>query len=289
MKCTKIFSIVCMLLLSTICLPQAGWAQSPQKLGKVKSALITEISGITPYGYGEGYFWVHNDSGDGPFVYLIDSTANLKVKVEVEGVKFTDVEDIARFQVDDKKYLVLADIGNNLRNREILSLYVIEEPQVTISKSLNTIRVPLLKEIKVRYSDKRRDAEAIFVDPTDHQLYITSKRDFESTVFSLPLDLNGSTAHTLRPLLTLPFTFTTSADISGDRKYIVAKNLTTIYMWERQNGQSVIETMSQTPQIIPYIIEPQGEAICFDLYNRFLYTISERPFGLDSYLYKYEF
>src|SRR5690606_16754558 len=145
------------------------------------------------------------------------------------------------------------------RNREILSLYVIEEPQVTIYKSLNKIRVPLLKEIKVRYSDKRRDAEAIFVDPTDHQLYITSKRDFESTVFSLPLDLNGSTAHTLRPLLTLPFTFTTSADISGDRKYIVAKNLTTIYMWERQNGQSVIETMSQTPQIIPYIIEHKGK------------------------------
>lgn len=287
--CIKLFFYVGILLLCTIGLPQVGWAQNPQKLGKVKSALITEISGIAPYGNKEGYFWVHNDSGDGPFVYLIDSTANLKVKVEVEGVKFTDVEDIARFQIDNKKYLVLADIGNNLRNREILSLFVIEEPQAVIAKDLNTMKVPLLKEIKIRYRDKRRDAEGIFVDPSDLQLYIISKRDFESTVFSLPLDLNGPTAHTLRPLVTLPFTFTTSADISGDGKYIVAKNLTTIYMWERQIGRSVIETMSQTPQIIPYVIEPQGEAICFDLNNRFLYTISERPFGLDSYLYKYEF
>lgn len=263
------------------------YGQNPQRLGKVTSAAITEISGIVPYGFEEGYFWVHNDSGDGPNIYLIDSKASLKVRVEVEGLKAIDIEDIGRFQLNDKKYLLLADMGNNLRDREILSLYIIEEPKLNFNVS--SIKVPLVKELKYRYSDKRRDAEALFVDPLDLQVYILSKRDFESTVFSFPIDLKSNQVNVLKPLQTLPFTFTTAADISSDGKYILAKNLTHIYFWERKNKESIIESFQSEPKIIPYQIEPQGEAICFDLKKRFFYTISERPFGLDSYLYRYDF
>ena len=272
------------LLLSSI-----SYAQSPQKLGKVTSAAITEISGIVPYYFSKGYFWVHNDSGDDANIYLIDSTASLKVTVQIEGVKAIDIEDIARLKIGNDHFLILADIGNNQRKREELSLYVIKEPKIDFSTKLTSLKVPLYQEIKIKYADKRRDAEAILVDPLDNQVYILSKRDLESTVFSLPLHTNNAKVHVLQPMLTLPFTFTTGADISADGKYIVAKNLTTVFLWERSHSASILETLKQTPRNIPYTIEPQGEAICFDLYNRFLYTISERPFGLDSYLYKYDF
>jgi len=270
-------------------LTSISYAQSPQMLGIVSSAAITEISGIVPYNFSKGYFWVHNDSGDDANIYLIDSTASLKVTVYIDGINETDIEDVAKFKVGDEHFLILADIGNNRRNREELSLYVIKEPQIDLNTKLTSLKVTLHREIKIKYADKRRDAEAIFVDPLDNQVYILSKRDLESTVFALPLHTNNAEVHVLQPMLTLPFTFTTAADISEDGKFIVAKNLTTVFLWERRNSASILETLKQTPRNIPYTIEPQGEAICFDLYNRFLYTISERPFGLDSYLYKYDF
>lgn len=289
MKVIRICISIWVMLIGPIGISSMLYAQQPQKLGKVRSAAITEISGIIPYSYQSGYFWVHNDSGDGPYIYLIDSTASLKAKVEIEGAKFTDIEDVGRFESKGKNYLVLADIGNNQRKRTTLSLFIIEEPNIQANEKTRTVKAKLVKEIKFRYKDKNRDAEAIFIDPKDNSLYIISKRDFESAVFRIPFDLEGVNTYSVEPLLTLPFTFTTAADISSDGKYIVAKNLTTIYFWERGVNQSVIQALSQKPKTIPYIVEPQGEAICFDLHNRFLYTISERPFGLDSYLYKYDF
>lgn len=263
--------------------------QQPLKLGKVTSSSITEISGIVPYSYDTGYFWVHNDSGDDAYIYLIDSVASLRTKVKVEGAKFIDIEDIARFSKDGKSFLLIADIGNNLRNREILNLYIIEEPKIGTINHTNTLNVSVHKEIKIKYADKRRDAEAIFVDPVDNQVYIVSKRDFQSVVFSLQLDIVSDSIQILEPKLELPFTFATAADISTDGKNIVIKNLTQVFLWDRDLNASIIQTLKNDPRHIPYVIEPQGEAICFDLLNRYLYTISERPFGLESYLYKYEF
>ena len=274
-----------------LCLLYIGfaYAQKPIKLGKIKSSSIAEVSGITPYGFKNGYFWVHNDSGDGPYIYLIDSVASLKMKVKVKGFNPVDIEDIARFKLNGFSYLLLADIGNNLRKRDTLSLYIIEEPNVEKMKEKGNISVNLFHEIKITYADKRRDAEAVFVDPLNQQIYIVSKRDFKSTVFCLPIDLKNSNVQVLKPMITLPFTFATAADISPDGKYIVVKNLTKVYLWERENKKTVIEAFNTIPKEIPYIIEPQGEAVCFDLNNKYLYTISERPFNLDSYLYKYQF
>lgn len=264
-------------------------AQQPVKLGKVTHSVISEISGIIPYSYAKGYFWVNNDSGDGPYIYLIDSLAKLRVKVEIEGVNAIDVEDIARFRMNNENYLLIADMGNNLRDREVLSLYVVKEPKVAIGAEIKTVKIQLEKEVKFKYADKRRDAEALFVDPIDNKVYILSKRDFESTIFSFPLQLNDNSVQVLQPQHSLTFTFTTAADISPDGKYIVAKNLSQVYFWERNAGETILQTLKKTPKNIPYVVEPQGEAICFDLDNRFLYTISERPFGLDSYLYRYDF
>lgn len=264
-------------------------AQEPRKLGKVTSAAITEISGIVPYSYAKGHFWVHNDSGDGAFIYLIDSTASLQAKVEINGIKAIDVEDIAKFEIAGENYLLIADMGDNLRKRDTLSLYVIKEPKLASNSPDQTLKVNVVQHIKFKYADKKRDAEALFVDPLYNKVYIISKRDFESTVFSFPLDLSKNAVHTLSPLLAMPFTFATSADISKDGRHIVIKNLTNVYLWERKTDESILQTLKKLPIKIPYIIEPQGEAICFDLESRYLYTISERPFGLDSYLYMYHF
>lgn len=268
----------------------ASYGQA-EKLGKVRSSAITEISGISSYSYKKGYFWVHNDSGDKAQVYLIDSLASVKGIVKLKGVNAIDCEDISKFVLNGKAYLLLADIGNNLRNREVLTIYMFPEPELEVGNGVVNLEVADIIKIPFKYADKKRDAEAIFVDQEDEKLYIVSKRDFHSTVFSLPLNTiqDESKVHVLEPLLLLPFTFVTGADMRVDGSHIVIKNLTNVYLWERSAGTSVINTLSQPYESIPYIIEPQGEAICFDPNERYFYTISERPLGLDSYLYRYKF
>lgn len=265
-------------------------AQQPQKLGKLTSAALTEVSGMIPSQRQAGNFWVHNDSGDQSAIYLINQQAQLTATALLEGVQLRDAEDIAKLSIAGTPYLLLADMGNNLRNRDTLSLYLFEEPLISANRSDYRIPSEKIREIKFRYSDKKRDAEALFVDPVDNAVYIISKRDFKSTIFKLSAaDIDKDIVHQLSPQLELPFTFATAADSSPSGSHILVKNLSHVYLWERKEGESVINSMKRPYKSIPYAVEPQGEAICFDRDGPYFYTISERPLGLDSYLYKYEY
>lgn len=263
-------------------------SQERVQLGKVKSPLLQEISGITPSYNHKGYFWVHNDSGDEARIYLLDSSVNLRCVVELEGVNIIDAEDVSSFLVNGIPHILLADIGNNLRNRDTLSLYLFKEPALDAIDKKYVIAKNDIVEIKFRYADKKRDAEAIFVNPSELEAYIVSKRDFKSMLFKLSLsDAAIQVVQSVSPILEFPFTFVTGADFSNDGRYIIIKNLTSIYVWERMYAQPISSVLSSVGKKYSYIAEPQGEAICFDPYNRFFYTISERPLGLDAYLYRY--
>lgn len=265
-------------------------AQEPVSMGKLTSAALTEVSGITPSYRNPSSFWVHNDSGDQSAIYLINSQALLTATVLLEDVKLIDAEDIAHLEIGGKPYLLLADMGNNLRDRDTLSLFLFEEPLVEPGHDNYRIAKEKITEIKFRYTDKRRDAEALFVDPLDNTIYIISKRDFKSTVFKLSeTDFLTPTTHELVAQLELPFTFVTAADIAPNGQYILIKNLTNIFMWERKEHDDLIGTLRTRFKSVAYQPEPQGEALCFDPVYRFFYTISERPFGLDAYLYRYDY
>ncbi|MFD2554706.1 hypothetical protein [Sphingobacterium tabacisoli] len=265
-------------------------AQEPVKMGKLKSPKLTEVSGIVSSCTHSNLFWVHNDSGDKANIYLIDTLADLKATVHLAGINVVDAEDIASLMIDGVPYLLLADMGNNLRNRDTLSLFLFKEPVLDkLNKSYVVAREDIM-EIKFRYKDKRRDAEALFVDPIDNMIYIISKRDFRSTLFRMSFsDAKLGAVLELSPLMQLPLTFATAADIRQDGRYIAIKNLTSIFLWRRDENQDILSALKRPYTLAPYEIEPQGEAICFDRNKRRFYTISERPFGLDSYLYAYEY
>lgn len=260
-------------------------------LAKVVDPKLGEISGIVPSTTLLNHFWVHNDSGDGASIYLIDTLGKLRYEVVLEDVKAVDFEDIAWLNVDGIPHLLVADIGNNRKDREVLSLYLFEEPTLTgdcKKPSKIVISRSDIKEIKIRYVDKKRDAEAIFVDPIDNQVWIISKRDLHVHLFSFTISDQETGIVNLYPKATLPFTFITAADISDDGSQIVMKSLVQIYHWDRQQESSILKTLSKPFRTIPYTVEPQGEAIAFDKNNADFYSISERALGMDAYLYKYE-
>lgn len=257
-------------------------------LGKLRDGKLQELSGLKQSILHSNMFWVHNDSGDSSRIFLIDNEAQLKGEYMLAGVDAKDVEDIAIFQHDGKSFVVLADIGDNRAVRSEIMLYVFAEPEWNAGQSAYTIPRQAIRTIRLKYADKPRDAEAIFVDPIDGRGYLIAKRDFHVGVY--PVDLHAKKvdeAQLLKQLVQLPLTFITAADISADGRFLLLKNLTGVFLWERQNDESMRQLFTRAYIQLPYAPEPQGEAICFGTENSIFYTISERPFGLDSYLYRY--
>ena len=80
----------------------------------------------------------HNDSGDGPNLYTIDASGRLLATFQIAGAEARDWEDMSSGPcVGDLApagaaappvCLYLADIGDNDRVREWLTVYVVVEP-----------------------------------------------------------------------------------------------------------------------------------------------------------------
>ncbi|MDM1296390.1 hypothetical protein HX021_19060 [Sphingobacterium sp. N143] len=255
-------------------------------LGELVDPELKEVSGIVAASTKER-FWVHNDSGDGANIYLIDSNAKLMKTFTLEGVDVVDCEDIDRVQIDHKNFLVLADIGDNLGKRNWLCLYMFPEPAIG-----DAIVIPKqsVKTIFLKFPGQRHlDAESIMIDPLDNMLYVISKREFHSTVYRASVFANQKQQYfTLNKTVELPFTFATAAAIDPTGKEVLIKNITHIFYWKRKNGEPLTSILRQKPVVLPYQVEPQGEALTFDTEGEGFYTISERPFGLKSYLYFFE-
>ncbi|MVZ67117.1 hypothetical protein GQF61_14745 [Sphingobacterium sp. DK4209] len=259
-----------------------------QTLGKASHPALSEISGIIASRQYPGKYWVHNDSGDSGRIFLIDSVANLQCEFYLEGVHAVDVEDIAWVNNAGRNYILLADIGDNQAKRSEIKLYYFEEPKLSHGKRLDSIPASQIQEFTLRFPDKSRDAEAIFVDPIDQRFYLISKRDFYSTLYTADIFQNKQGKYTLKKLLELPFTFITASDITSTGDALIMKNLTQIFFWERNPKESILSTLKKPYKRVAYQVEPQGEAIAFDLKPNNFVTISERPFGLDAYLYQYK-
>ncbi|HBI87190.1 MULTISPECIES: hypothetical protein [Sphingobacterium] len=255
-------------------------------LGELTDPQLKEVSGITP-AYQEGNFWVHNDSGDGATIYLIDRQAKLLKKFSLEGVSVVDCEDIDRVKIGDTYFLVLADIGNNAGKRTWTCLYVFPEPQ---ADDPGLIPKKSIRAIFLKFPGQQRlDAESIMIDPIDNMLYVISKREFRSTVYGAEVFTNVKQQYfTLNRIAELPFTFATASAIDQTGTQLLVKNITHIFYWQRNRSESWKQVLQRKPAILPYQVEPQGEAIAFDSNGTGFYTISERPFGLKSYLYFFE-
>ncbi len=288
---TKKLLIGLLLLLSSLN-PLGLWGQEllpavRKSLGKASHPALNELSGIISSGIYPGKYWVHNDSGDEARIFLIDSLAKLNHEFRLAGVHARDVEDIAWVKIDGKNYIVLADIGDNQAKRQDISLYVFEEP--VLRQKLDTIPASAIRSIRLQYPDKARDAEAIFVDPLDQQFYLISKRDFHSAVYTAAIFQEAKTSFRLHKVMELPFNFITAADMASDGSGILMKNLTQVYYWPRLAQEPLPSALKKPYFKVAYSAEPQGEAIAFDRADSSFVTISERPFGLDAYLYQYKF
>ena len=259
-------------------------------LGVVRSSQIKEASGIAASQKNPGVLWTHNDSGGKNRVFAFDTLGNNLGYYMLAGAQNRDWEDIALGPAagTDDSYLYVADIGDNSLSRDVKFIYRVREPRVLVGQAHVDTVLYGVERLPFRYPDGIHNAETLMIDPITLDLFIVSKEKYTKVYrAAYPYTFYPSptlAVDTLELVGSLPFSTAVGGDITPDGSGILIKKKSTIYYWHRSENQTVAEALQATPKVVPYVREPQGEAVCWAPDLSGYYTISE---GLYPHLYFY--
>jgi hypothetical protein len=245
---------------------------------------VPEASGIARSLLHEDILYTHNDSGGESSVFAIDTQGNIRAEIALENATNRDWEEIAsaRDPQNNQAYLFVGEIGDNNARYKHLSFYKFPEPELSDSLLL----ISEYEKIDFVYSDGARDAEAFFVEPQSGDIYIITKREEKVGIYILPYPQATGKILTAQKLGEMPMNWVTAADISANGKYILVKNYAGIRRFRKRS--TVLKALTGKSKDLPYIVEPQGEAICFDAKGKGYYTLSEAAEGKAQQLYYYK-
>jgi hypothetical protein len=130
----------------------------------------------------------HNDSGNQPNLYEIDSlTGNLLRVVHVNNATNIDWEDIT----EDENHIYIADIGNNNGNRTDLKIYKILKSDFKNSASVSADIISFSYEDQTNFDSKPNgsnfDAESIVVYNNSILIFTKNWNDLKTNVYKTPL------------------------------------------------------------------------------------------------------
>jgi hypothetical protein len=259
-----------------------------EKLAQLKNENLREISGIAASIEYPKHFWVHNDAGNKPIIYLLDENLDVKLTCELEGVENRDWEDIAVGPGPDsaKNYIYVGDIGDNDGKHKYKHVYRLEEP---VSKDGETnVTVTAVDKITFSLDDGPKDTETLLLEPLTKNLYVVSKREQPVYLYELKYPYAINEPHTAKQLLSLPMTAIVGGDFAPDGTEILLKSYNDVMYWRSTSQGSISETLKASAVRLPYQKEPQGEAITWARDGSGYYTLSEEIKNEDVYLYFYK-
>ncbi len=260
-------------------------------LGQIEDNRLKEISGIDKSQINKNVFWIHNDSGDSAQIFAIDNKGKHLGKFLLQNIENRDWEDITvgPGSIDGQSYIYIGEIGDNEAIYDVKYIYRFKEPQINFDKIPNDSMIHDVETIAYKYPDGPRDAETLMIDPLTMNLIIVSKREESVHVYVLLFPQNTDSINILQQIATLPITQVTGGDISNSGTKIILKNYDNIYYWLRTAGQSLQDAFSKLPEHLTYIVEPQGEAICWSNDEKGYFTLSEEADNIEARLYFYAF
>jgi len=256
---------------------------APRDLALIDKRL-PEASGLASSVVNKGYAWVVNDSGNPAEVYLIDTTAQVKMTCKLS-VPNRDWEEVAVGPGPDpnKTYVYVGDIGDNNAIHDVKMIYRFEEPALDAEVK----NITLTDTLRIRLSDGKRDTETMIIDPFTKDLYIISKRETLVSVYKLspPFSKEIMTAQKVGEI---PFFQIIAGGFSPDGLEIIIKDYDHIYYWRRMKDEPLEEVLVRKPEQLPYKREAQGEALTWKLDGSGFYTLSETNPGKPAYLRFYK-
>jgi len=254
--------------------------------GTIQNGSVSEASGIAASRKNPNVLWVHNDSGDSARVFATTAAGANLGTYSLSGASATDWEDMAvgPGPAAGAQYLYMGDIGDNGAGRSSVAVYRALEPTVSdlqsnVSASIAQANV---KKFTFTYPGGARDAESLFVDPANSDIYIISKRENPHHLYKAAYSPATDTYANLAQVATFTTSigsseWLTAADISPDGTQILVRGLAADdgLMFQRPVGGTIADAFNLSPISVPLHSEPQGEAIAFDPNGRGYFTTSE--------------
>lgn len=259
--------------------------------GELDYTQIDEASGLAVSRQDSDFLWTHNDSGDLNRIFLLHKDGTHQGTFRLLGTGNRDWEDMAIGGGPNAatNYLYIGDFGDNRAVYDEKYIYRLPEPNLNLANNqVQWVEIDGTEKITFVYpEDKKVDAETLMIDPLTFDIYIVTKREFPVTVYRLAYPQSTTETIIAEKYGTLPFTLATGGDISASGKEIVIKTKERIFMWSRTLDESVADAFMREPMRLPYLPEPQGEAIAFDQEEAKYYTLSESVGGVTPKVYSY--
>ena len=264
------------------------------RTGWLASNKLNEASGMQASFSRDGDFFVHNDEGR-PVIYAIDETGADVGLVTIVPAKNKDWEDITSVPVDDGRWLVVGDIGDNWSKRKSIKLYFVEEPQ-TGKDDRYAGRLDLKHWLALTYPDGPRDCEAMAYDPVGKQILLLSKRDKPPRLYAVDLETAlsqdqaklkflGTTSPLRSPTpsnrhqwggRTDWISQPTGFDISADGFEAVVITYRSLYRYRRQPNEDWLTAMQRKPEEVVGPPAVQNEAIAYSVDGKSIYVTTEK-------------
>jgi hypothetical protein len=146
---------------------------------------VKETSGLL---FLDGKIITHNDSGDAPNLYEIDSVSGALLRtVTISNATNIDWEDLA----ENDTHIFIADIGNNNGNRSDLKIYKILKSDFKNKTAVSAEIISYSYEDQTDFSSQPNssnfDAEGIVIYGDRLLIFTKNWADFKTNVYKIPL------------------------------------------------------------------------------------------------------
>ncbi len=253
-------------------------------LGRLEHSRITESSGIAMSRANPGLMWTHNDSGHPPELFLIGPEGEDRGVFRLENARNRDWEDIASIELDGRNLLLVGDVGDNARRYDTYTIYVVEEPRIESDEAEGGSLTPEMA-IEFTFEDGSRDCESLGFDPLTRTIYMIDKprlrragqgEQRRPNLYRLPLpEQEPDEPLEARIVGTLPRILPTAMDISPDGQRMIVLTYGDAFEYHRRGDESWAEAVKRKPYRVSMPLRRQGEAMCYDLDGRALYSTTE--------------
>ncbi len=274
--------------------------------GTLKWKEVTESSGLARSSKLPDAFWTMNDSGNGIDLFLFDNSGDAIARCELKGARNVDWEAMSSWQSGEDHFLVVADTGDNLRQRLEYRIYFAKEPKVKSGKKKVYKKSEPAVGVKFRFDAGAMNCEAMGIPPGTNDVFFVEKQFAEGNlqnppaVFRLRLPVEDLTAKlaqkrkvragrlpdvlVAKKIAELPFYGVTGMAFSPDGKRVVMRNYLEMRLFEKsvdaegdkQSSQDWSDILkNQKPAVLPMPLQKQGEAIVFSADSKSVYVTSE--------------
>jgi hypothetical protein len=250
------------------------------EVGRIAGPGLDELSGLAASRTQDDLLYAHNDSGDGPRVFLLDGRGAHLGTLTLDGAGARDWEDLAVGPgPDGGSFVYVGDVGDNAARtgsgtpRASITVYRVREPSV--DRASAPVMLSASPEAFVfTYPDGPHDCESVAVDPETGDLYLLAKEDTDDPALYVARAPLASGVLERVGTMTLRGS-ATAMDLSPGGRGLLVRTYSAVRVFVRGRDEGWAEAIARPAMRLPELAEAQGEAIAWARDGRGYFTASE--------------